>query len=808
MNKAEDEEAASASLRISTPLHATGGHRGKTLLFVDYAIPAHDMYAGSRASSNYLRMFAELGMQVFFIPADFTRLEPYATALENFGIAVLAGDEYKAGWETWLLENSDCLDYVVLNKPEPARVFVDAVKYYTKAAIIYMCHDLHYLRLMRKGEVESSPAVLEQAAASKKFEHTLFGLCDQVWTFSSFERDIIQRDCPNVDVVQVPLYFFELPVCDVNAFQERSGVLFVGGFGHAPNSDGLLWFINQVLPPIHKSVPGLVVHVVGANPPPEVASLQSHRVRIHGHLNDEQLARMYQSCRLAIVPLRYGAGVKGKTIEALHHGIPLVSTGIGLEGITGIHSIYRAFDCPRDFCSAVVNLYADDARLSELSRLGRSFAEHHFSKKHAAQLVEGSLSTASKRSRAALKNSALAKKPKLLAFYLPAFHPIKENDKWWGTGFTEWRNVTKAEPLFPGHYQPHIPRDLGFYDLRLHDTMVKQTDLARTFGIDGFCFYHYWFAGRRLLERPVQQYLDAGTPDFPFCLCWANENWTRRWDGEDQEVLVAQTYSEDDDRAHIGYLLNYFKDKRYIKIDGKPLLLVYKSSALPDRRRTARIWQEEVKKAGFDGVYLVHVESVDSCNPRDIGFDAAAEFAPDWSNKGQRLKKNSIRVPDTELRSARRISEDHYVHSYKELMSNMMNKPAPNYTWFRCVAPSWDNSPRRQHGAHVFLGSTPSRYQKWLRAAIEDTRERLRGDEQIVFINAWNEWSEGAHLEPDLKFGRDYLKATLDAVKGGFSPAGGADSNDVVGDSKGATERSLFKRWLANILGHVRTQPR
>ncbi|MDJ0634982.1 MAG: glycoside hydrolase family 99-like domain-containing protein [Xenococcaceae cyanobacterium MO_188.B29] len=183
---------------------------------------------------------------------------------------------------------------------------------------------------------------------------------------------------------------------------------------------------------------------------------------------------------------------------------------------------------------------------------------------------------------------------KAIAFYLPQYHPIPENDKWWGKGFTEWTSVAKAKPLFKDHYQPHLPADLGFYDLRLPEVRQAQADLAREYGIYGFCYYHYWFNGKRLLERPFNEVLESGKPDFPFCLCWANENWTRRWDGQDREILIEQKYSVVDDREHIKSLISAFKDPRYIKIDGKPLFLIYRVNSLPDPSLTQKIWREEV----------------------------------------------------------------------------------------------------------------------------------------------------------------------------------------------------------------------
>jgi hypothetical protein len=337
---------------------------------------------------------------------------------------------------------------------------------------------------------------------------------------------------------------------------------------------------------------------------------------------------------------------------------------------------------------------------------------------------------------------------RLIAFYLPQFHPIPENDEWWGKGFTEWTNVAKARPQFRGHYQPHLPADLGFYDLRLPETRQAQADLARQYGIYGFCYYHYWFKGRRLLERPFTEVLASGKPDFPFCLCWANENWTRRWDGHDEEILVAQEYGEEDDKEHIRWLIGAFRDQRYIRIDGKPLFLVYRANDLPDPARTAAVWREEARKWGVGEVFLCRVESFagERDDPAQIGFDASIEFQPDWCHFGP---------------ARRRGASD--VYDYAAVVERMLDKEAPGYTRFPCVMPSWDNAARRRNGATILHGSTPQLYQQWLTSVLRTT-EHSKETDGIVFVNAWNEWAEGNHLEPCQRWGRAYLEATRDAL--------------------------------------------
>ncbi|WP_287131129.1 glycoside hydrolase family 99-like domain-containing protein [Candidatus Cyanaurora vandensis] len=349
-------------------------------------------------------------------------------------------------------------------------------------------------------------------------------------------------------------------------------------------------------------------------------------------------------------------------------------------------------------------------------------------------------------------------KARLIAFYLPQYHPIPENDEWWGKGFTEWTNVAKAKPLFPGHNQPHLPADLGFYDLRLAEVRQAQAELAQAYGIHGFCYYHYWFNGRRLLERPFNEVLSSGKPDFPFCLCWANENWTRRWDGKEKQVLMAQNYSDADDLAHIQWLVKAFQDERYIRINGKALFLVYRVSQLPNPQRTSEIWREYAQQAGVGDLWLCAVESNFSDPQRDatkFGFDMTVEFQPNYVGLAQvdRLWHR--------LTSYLYTTHGHFIYDYRAFIQAMNRLPEVTYGRYPCVTPAWDNTARRKTAAFILKGANPQDYGAWLRQAIHRYPRPL--EENLVFINAWNEWAEGNHLEPCQRWGHAYLEATRQA---------------------------------------------
>ena len=347
------------------------------------------------------------------------------------------------------------------------------------------------------------------------------------------------------------------------------------------------------------------------------------------------------------------------------------------------------------------------------------------------------------------------KAARVIAFYLPQFHPIPENDAWWGKGFTEWTNVKPAKPQFEEHYQPHVPDDfLGYYDLRDTAVMHKQIELAKQYGIEGFCFYTYWFTGHRLLETPVDNYLADTTLDLPFCVCWANENWSRRWDGLDQDLLMVQHYSAEDDIAFIAHMSKYLRDPRYIRIHGKPVLLVYRPNLFPDARATVERWRAWCREHGIGEIYLTYPQSFECVDPAEYGFDAACEFPPNNSAPPSITHQVTSVVDDFQTA----------VYDWRIFIQRSENYQDPGYTLFRGATPSWDNTARKKNRGTVFQNSSPKMFEKWLINALTDTLARHNNaDEKIVFVNAWNEWAEGAHLEPDQRYGYAWLQAVRDA---------------------------------------------
>lgn len=351
----------------------------------------------------------------------------------------------------------------------------------------------------------------------------------------------------------------------------------------------------------------------------------------------------------------------------------------------------------------------------------------------------------------------MANKPKLIAYYLPQFHPIQENDEWWGKGFTEWTNVGKAKALFPGHQQPKVPSELGYYDLRVPETRELQANLAREYGIEGFCYWHYWFGnGRRLLERPFNEVLVSGKPDFPFCLAWANETWKGFWHGlKNRQTLIEQLYPGDVDiKNHFYALLPAFKDHRYIRIEDKPLFVVYRPFDLPNQNRFISIWQELAHSNGLEGIFFVGITDIDTEIDTivELGFDAVN------LNGMNRYKQYHKRFKFAVLSKYYKYMYGcKNIGFYEDAMRFFVNENASRECVFPTIIPNWDHSPRTKKEGFVLHGSTPDLFEHHL----QDVKGAISGkqpEKNIVFIKSWNEWGEGNYMEPDMTWGRQYLE--------------------------------------------------
>ena len=386
-----------------------------------------------------------------------------------------------------------------------------------------------------------------------------------------------------------------------------------------------------------------------------------------------------------------------------------------------------------------------------------------------------------------------------IAYYLPQFHAIAENDAWWGAGFTEWRTVTKALPRFAGHYQPRLPADLGFYDLSDVRTIRRQADLAARGGIFGFCIHDYWFGGERLLETPLELILANRDIPLRFCLNWANENWTRTWDGLDRQVLKAQRHSPEDDLAYAAHLLRCFADPRYIRIDGRPLMMLYRPGILPDAKATVARWRDFFRANGEVDPYVIMPQAFGENDPATFGMDAVAGFPPHKVSAHLENVSAELALYDTAFTGA--------VHDYAEAARTEKAKREAQVKLFPGVCLGWDNDARRPGRGVTIAGATPALYGDWLHDAGVYAQQRGTPDEAIIFINAWNEWGEGTYLEPDLHFGHAFLAETrrvIDALNAGTVRAMIAESATAPLRS---TRRKLFNRVRRKVLGLIAPKP-
>ena len=350
-------------------------------------------------------------------------------------------------------------------------------------------------------------------------------------------------------------------------------------------------------------------------------------------------------------------------------------------------------------------------------------------------------------------------KARVLAFYLPQYHPIPENDKWWGKGFTEWTNVGKAKPLFKGHDQPKIPADLGYYDLRLPEIREAQAEMAKKHGVEGFCYWHYWFGGgRRLLERPFNEVLALGKPDFPFCLAWANHSWEDKLFNKEgtKKLLIEQTYPGDEDYIlHFNTLLPAFKDARYVRVNDKPLFMVYNPFDLPDMHHFIELWNKLAIENGLGGIHFVaqtyNIEDIDIL--RKNGFDAV-----NIVRLFHFFKKDYSLIERAYLKIMRIAFKTGRIVSYKKAAKWFSGIEDKDNTCYPCLIPGWDHSPRSGKGGHILVNPTPEVFSKHVQTVVNTVKDKP-DQEKIVFLRSWNEWAEGNYMEPDIKHGHGFLDA-------------------------------------------------
>lgn len=356
-------------------------------------------------------------------------------------------------------------------------------------------------------------------------------------------------------------------------------------------------------------------------------------------------------------------------------------------------------------------------------------------------------------------------KARVLAYYLPQFHPIPENDEWWGKGFTEWTNVGKAKPLFPGHYQPRVPADLGYYDLRVPETRKAQADMAREYGVEGFVYWHYWFGnGKRLLERPFNEVLASGEPDFPFALAWANETWKGFDYGSNNErnALIEQMYPGDEDYvAHFETILPAFQDKRYITCDGKPIFFIYNTNNLPDLKHFISLWNKLAQESGLKGIYFIaHIQDLYTSTSIEEYLNTMKNNGFDAINIVNRFRRgvNQLSIP---MRIMRKIFHK-WLKLTPEIFPYDIDVMHTEYDEYEnvipTITPNWDHTPRSGYRGVVLKDSTPDKFEKAMKIAIRSVQNKPY-DKRMIIIKSWNEWAEGNYLEPDLKFGKAYLEA-------------------------------------------------
>ncbi len=792
----------------------------KRILVIEDRVPHSKLGRGYPRSRAIVQALVDSGVEISFFPIYESGDKWVDVRPTMDGSVEVLLDRNGSDLGEFLAQRRRYFDAVLICRPHNMNTFRTALaidpSVISGATIIYDAEAIFSTREVLRRRLAGEDVSATEMSRLLDEEVNLAKGADIVISVSAKERKLfLERGVRRVLQLGYPL----TPNPTIAEFETRTDILFLGTIfdDESPNADSLRWFAQEVLPHLRERLGShILLTVVGITQASSIEALGGSAFDLVGCVDD--IRPYFEKARVVVVPTRFAAGIPLKALEAASLGVPMVVTDliadqlgwrVGHDLLSASDGQSFAAECARLFASRElwgairasalerVNEDCSPARFRESVRELLSNVDHvSLWSEHGSQTpefddwslecppsatVSPQALLAEFRSFAETLFHVESRKPgsnlnyvfrsseqldpkkltiKAIAFYLPQFHPIPENDLWWGKGFTEWTNTTRAVPQFLGHYQPHLPGDLGFYDLRVPDVMHQQITLARQYGISAFCFHYYWFAGKKLLERPLNQFLNDSSLDMEFCICWANENWTRRWDGSEHEVLIAQSHSPETDRAFIESVLPIFNDSRYIRIDGKPLIIIYRIDLLPRPAETIERWRATARQGGFSDIYIVAARSFDVGNLSEYGVDAAVEFPPHQTGA-------------VSLEQSKTIINSHFegnILDYRELAARYGRKEWQDLPTFKTVFPSWDNEARKPGRGTVFADSIPVLYANWLKDACTLTASR-RKEERLVFINAWNEWAEGAHLEPDREFGYAYLHATASVLRNYYADA-------------------------------------
>ena len=757
----------------------------KRMLFIDDIVPLPQLGSGYPRSYFILKGLIEMGYSITIFPI----LD--AITFPNFR-GILSQAQYEAilvdfqqqqveiinnhpkgkfhhtseTFYSFLKERIGYYDIIFVNRPQNMKIVKDVLTHYkAEAKIIYDAEAIAVMREMKYLEVNGKILEARQKESLLREEIELSRIADSVIAVSNSEqRTFEQFGILNVHRVSHVLQTNPTPL----KFEQRKDILFVGSINSSepnnPNYDAIKYFLTKIYPIIQREL-DCELYIVGSIRATDILHLNLPHVSIIGQVDN--LFDYYNTCRVFVIPTRFSAGIALKLLEASSFGLPSVTTPLIAAQLEweDRRDILVGQDAD-DFAQKVIELYTNESLWEQLRENALKKIETDFNKTVVMDALRKVFFSVENRPSSIIRVASASQslpadynQLRLLAFYLPQFHPIPENNEWWGEGFTEWYNVVKARPMFKNHYQPKLPAGLGFYDLRVPETRIAQAEIARKYGIEGFCYWHYWFGGgRRILERPFHEVLTSKEPNFPFCLGWANESWTGIWHGAANRILMEQTYpGKQDYELHFQYLIEAFSDERYITVDEKPVFFVFQPLQLPNMQEFTDTFRELAYRSGLKGLYLIANQNVnEQWNPTQYGFDAmncsnhAVIMFVEPDNHVKRLSFNECDVP-------------FHVYEYQKAMKYFVFSEKFNFEYYPSIIPGWDNTPRSGLKGLVLHDSTPEYFKVHVKEAFNRVKH-LPPKHRIVFIKSWNEWAEGNYMEPDQRYGYAYLEGLKDEI--------------------------------------------